>query len=187
LNTLESQTAHLDRVLDDLFTMSRLDSPENYVEKYRLSIDQIMNNVLSVQKPAATRKGIELDYFPPENPMEIMADKDYLLVAMNHVVNNAVNYTPAGGRITIRVCSPNPISVMIEIQDTGIGIQPSEIGLIFDRFYRSDRARKTDIGGVGLGLSLARKIVEVHDGTIEAESTPGQGSIFRITLPLVLK
>ena len=116
-----------------------------------------------------------------------MADKDYLLVALTHVVNNAVQYTPAGGSITIRTCTANGYAAQVEITDTGIGIQPSEIDSIFDRFYRSDRARKTDIGGVGLGLSLARKIMEVHNGFIEAESTPGEGSIFRIILPLMLK
>ncbi len=187
LNTLETQTAHLNRVLDDLFTMSRLDSPESYVEKNRLDLNLVIDNVLSTQKSLAIKKQVQLHYFPSEAPVEVMADKEYLIMALTHVVNNAVQYTPGGGSVTIRVCAPNATDALIEVTDTGIGIQPSEIDLIFDRFYRSDRARKTDIGGVGLGLSLARKIVEVHDGTIEAESTPGQGSIFRIRLPLMLK
>jgi PAS domain S-box-containing protein len=187
LSTLETQTAHLSRVLDDLFTMSRLDSPESYLEKSSIDINQIMDNVLNAQKHAVTQKQLQLHYFPSESPLEVMADKDYLLVALNHVVSNAVQYTSDNGSITIRICVPNAKDVQIEVADTGIGIQPSEMAYIFDRFYRSDRARKTDIGGVGLGLSLARKIVEVHEGKIEAESTPGEGSIFRITLPLMLK
>ena len=187
LNTLEDQTRHLSRVLDDLFTMSRLDSPENFVEKHRLDVNQLMDNIVNSQRLIAAQKQVEIQYFPAKSSIPVLADKDYLLVALNHVVTNAVQYTPAEGRVTIRVCRPTEKEAQIEITDTGIGIQPTEIGFIFDRFYRSDRARKTDQGGVGLGLSLARKIVEVHDGTIDAESTPGEGSTFRITLPLMLK
>ncbi len=187
LNTLEEQTKHLSRVLDDLFTMSRLDSPEMYVEKHPLDINQVMDNVVNGQKPIAAQKQLTLDYFPAESSLLVMADKDYLLMALNHVVRNAVQYTPTEGSVTIRICPYNEAQAQIEVSDTGIGIQPSEMESIFDRFYRSDRARKADSGGVGLGLPLARKIVEIHEGTIEAESKPGEGSIFRITLPLMLK
>lgn len=187
LSTLESQTAHLSRVLDDLFTMSRLDAPETFVEKARIDINQVMDNVLNSHKQVIAQKSLQLHYYPADAPVEVNVDKDYLLMALNHVVKNAIQYTPADGTITIRVCAPNAQNAQIEVADTGIGIQPSEMASIFDRFYRSDRARKTDIGGVGLGLSLARKIVEVHDGKIEAESTPGEGSLFRITLPLMIK
>lgn len=187
LNTLEEQTKHLSRVLDDLFTMSRLDSPEMYVEKHPLDINQVMDNVINAQKPVAAQKQLALHYYPAQSSLLVMADKDYLLVALNHVVRNAVQYTPEKGSVTIRICPQNTNHVLIEVTDTGIGIQSSEMDSIFDRFYRSDRARKADSGGVGLGLSLARKIVEIHEGTIEAESSPGEGSIFRITLPLMLK
>ncbi|MBI1281925.1 MAG: PAS domain S-box protein [Anaerolineaceae bacterium] len=187
LNTLEDQTKHLSRVLDDLFTMSRLDSPEMYVEKHPLDINQVMDNVLNTQKPIAAQKQLDLHYYPTESPLTVMADKDYLVAALNHIVRNAVQYTPAEGTITVRTRAQSPKHVLVEVTDTGIGIQPSEMESIYDRFYRSDRARKADSGGVGLGLSLARKIVEIHEGTIEAESIPGEGSIFRITLPLMLK
>lgn len=187
LNTLEDQTRHLSRVLDDLFTMSRLDSPENFVEKHPLDINQVMDNVVNAQQTLAASKQLHMHYVPSEAPLYTLADKDYLLVALNHIVRNAVQYTPTEGSITIRVSTLNDQQVQIEVVDTGIGIQPAEIAHIFDRFYRSDRARKADVGGVGLGLSLARKIVEIHDGKIEAESTPGEGSVFRITLPHMLK
>ncbi len=187
LNTLEEQTKHLSRVLDDLFTMSRLDSPETYMEKYPIDINQVMDNVLNAHKSVTAQKQLALHYIPAPSSLVIMADKDYLLVALNHIVRNAVQYTPAEGSVTIRTCPKTTNHVLIEVTDTGIGIQPSEMESIFDRFYRSDRARKADSGGVGLGLSLARKIVEIHGGTIEAESKPGEGSVFRITLPLMLK
>jgi PAS domain S-box-containing protein len=187
LNTLEDQTQHLSRVLDDLFMMSRLDSPETYVEKHPMDINQVMDNVVNAQKSLAQEKQVQVNYIPVGSSVLIAADKDYLLVALNHIVRNAVQYTHTGGSVTIRICPPVDKLARIEIADTGIGIQPSEMAYIFDRFYRSDRARKADVGGVGLGLSLARKIVEIHDGTIEAESTPGEGSTFCITLPLMLK
>ncbi len=187
LNTLENQTTHLTRVLDDLFTMSRLDAPATYVEKHRIEVKQITDNVVNAYQQIAANKQLQLHYTAPDSSLFLNADKDYLLDALNRVVKNAVNYTPEGGSVSITVCQKPEKHVTIEVTDTGIGIQPSELPDIFDRFYRSDKARKTDDGGVGLGLSLARKIVELHNGTIEVESTPGEGSTFRITLPLMVK
>ncbi len=187
LDTLETQTTHLSRVLDDLFTMSRLDAPETYIEKYRVDVNQIMENIINGRKEKAAEKQIQLHYVPADAPLWVMADKDYLLVALGHVVTNALQYTPSGGSVTIRNCNLPTKQACVEVEDTGMGIHAAEIPYIFDRFYRSDKARKTDQGGVGLGLSLARKIVEIHDGTILADSTPGKGTTFRIALPLVLQ
>ena len=102
--------------------------------------------------------------------------------ALINVVDNAVKYTPAGGqvRIVVRNGGPGPT---IEVVDTGPGIPPEHRDRIFDRFYRVDKARSHDLGGAGLGLSIARWAVEAHRGRIELDSVEGCGSTFRITLP----
>lgn len=187
LDTLQEQTSHLSRVLNDLFTMSRLDAPETYVEKYRVDMNQVMDNIVNSCSDAAGEKQIQVRYEPAARPLWVLGDKDYLITALGHVVTNALQYTPIGGFITVRNLEQTEKQVCVEVEDTGIGIHATEIGYIFDRFYRSDKARQTDRGGVGLGLSLARKIVEIHNGTILAESEPGKGSTFRITLPLMLQ
>ncbi|MCC6896262.1 MAG: PAS domain S-box protein [Anaerolineae bacterium] len=187
LDTLEEQTGHLNRVVNDLFTMSRLDAPESYVEKFRVDINQLMENVVNNVSEAASQKQIQIRYQKAPHSLWVMGDKDYLIMALGHVITNAVQYTPSGGCITVRNLDQPDKQVCVEVEDTGIGIHPTEIGHIYDRFYRSDKARQTDSGGVGLGLSLARKIVEIHNGTILAESEPGKGSTFRITLPLMLQ
>ncbi len=187
LDTLTEQTSHLSRVLNDLFTMSRLDAPETYVEKFRLDINQVMDNIVNSSSEAASEKQIQVRYTPADHPLWVMGDKDYLIMALGHVVTNALQYTPSGGSITIRNIDQPDKKICVEVEDTGIGIHATEMAYIFDRFYRSDKARQTDRGGVGLGLSLARKIVEIHNGSIKAESVPGDGSTFRITLPHMLQ
>ena len=102
LDPLESQTTHLSRVLDDLFTMSRLDAPETYIEKFRVDINQIMENIVNGRKETAAEKQLELHFQQTDEPLWVMADKDYLLVALGHVVTNALQYTPTGGSVTIR-------------------------------------------------------------------------------------
>jgi signal transduction histidine kinase len=103
--------------------------------------------------------------------------------ALNNLVENAQHYTPDGGTITLRSRRGDHETVILEVQDTGIGIDSKDIPLIFERFYRADKARSTQTGGVGLGLAIVQKIVNRHNGEIEVESAPGKGSLFRLVLP----
>jgi signal transduction histidine kinase len=100
-----------------------------------------------------------------------------------NLLDNAVKYTPEGGEIQLVLASQNG-NVRITVHDTGIGIPENDQTRIFDRFYRVDKARSRALGGAGLGLSIARWIVEAHAGTIQVESTPGSGSTFIVELPL---
>lgn len=99
------------------------------------------------------------------------------------LIDNAVKYTPPGGSITVGLTQSNG-SALTEFRDTGIGISAADLPNIFDRFYRADKARSREFGGVGLGLSIARWIAQAHKGSIEVQSTPGSGSVFRVRLPL---
>jgi signal transduction histidine kinase len=96
-----------------------------------------------------------------------------------------MNHTPAGVAVVLRTRVGDKGGAILEIEDSGPGIDPEDLPYIFDRFYRADKARPTNKGGAGLGLPIAQKIVEAHGGKITVESTPGQGTIFRLWLPSV--
>jgi signal transduction histidine kinase len=115
--------------------------------------------------------------------MPIFADSAAMERLLLSILDNAVKYTPFGGRVTVRASADERYAT-IEIEDTGIGIAEADLAHIFERFYRADQARSREIRGSGLGLSIARWITEVHHGVIEATSRPGKGSCFRIRLPL---
>jgi signal transduction histidine kinase len=100
------------------------------------------------------------------------------------LLDNGVKYTPSGGSITVGLKRSGD-SAVTEFRDTGIGIRADDLPNIFERFYRADKARSREFGGIGLGLSIARWVAEAHRGSIEVESTPGAGSVFRVRLPLL--
>jgi signal transduction histidine kinase len=118
----------------------------------------------------------------PANPVWVTADAiaiDRLLLIL---LDNAVKYSPPGGRCEIAL-SQDQSEARISVRDSGIGIAQDDLKSIFDRFYRADRARSKNTGGAGLGLAIARWITELHGGMIAVESTPGAGSVFRVSLP----
>jgi two-component system phosphate regulon sensor histidine kinase PhoR len=112
----------------------------------------------------------------------VNGDAARLREVLQNLLENAVRYTPAGGRVHVRASARNGL-VEIAVEDTGIGIPSTDRERIFERFYRVDAARSREVGGTGLGLSIARHLVEAHGGRIEVESEVGKGSIFRVLLP----
>jgi signal transduction histidine kinase len=113
----------------------------------------------------------------------IEAEPELLRQALVNLLDNAIKYTPAGGIIRLGTCLAPSDEVIIEVSDTGPGIASEHQSKVFDRFYRIDKARARETGGVGLGLALARSAVEMNGGRIELESEPGKGSTFRVVLP----
>jgi two-component system OmpR family sensor kinase len=183
LDTLDAQLAHLTRLLEDLFAMSRLDEPELFMERAPLDIDELVARVVQDQRPIAVEKGHVLKFEPAGKLPPVLADHAELRRALTHVLANALTYTHDGGQITVRTLLQDPY-VCVEVQDTGIGISSEDLPHIFERFYRADLARQTETGGSGLGLAIVQKIIENHSGSIEVQSTPGAGSTFRVCLPL---
>jgi len=116
--------------------------------------------------------------------MWIDGNADALQRLLVILLDNAAKYTPDAGFVTLRSTSHARIAC-VEVADTGIGIDPVDVTHVFERFYRADRARSRDCGGVGLGLAIGRWIATAHGGTIEVVSTPGKGSVFSVRLPLV--
>lgn len=181
LDVLQQQSDHLERLVDGLFTMSRLDS-SGHLELNKLSLYEILHDLLTKMQTPITQKGLDLIVdFEKDVPM-ILADRVEIHRALMCILENAVQYTHQGV-IRARLMIQDKHAV-IEIKDDGVGIDSADLPHIFERFYRADKARSTQTGGLGLGLSIAKKIVEAHNGKIEVESEIGSGSTFRTLLPI---
>ncbi len=178
---LESQTEHLERLLEDMLTLSRLDKVAE-LEFAPLNLKSLFGDIMRRQSPLIAKKKLSVEVAPIGDLPFIQGDGHYLSRALEIVVLNALNYTPDGGEITARLCEQEQ-QILIEVQDSGIGISEKDLPHIFESFYRGDKARNTNTGGTGLGLAMAQKIVELHHGSIEVESKLEQGSMFRIYLP----
>lgn len=185
LDMLQSQTDHLQHILDDLLSMSRLDKADTSDYRFRwLDINAPIKESVEEQQALALRKQVRLTFQPTEGLPRALIDYDEFKKMLKHLILNGLNYTPENGSVIIESRADEQ-NIIIEVRDTGEGITALDLPHIFDRFYRADRARGGDTGGAGLGLTIARKIVEAHGGTIEAESKLGQGSVFRIYIPQV--
>jgi two-component system OmpR family sensor kinase len=130
--------------------------------------------------PTAAGEKITVGYLPAEQPVEVPFDRSRIRQVVSILLDNAIKYTPEGGKVTVTVRETNGWAEL-EVSDTGIGIPEDQLPLIFERFYRADKARASS--GAGLGLAIARQVAEAHGGRIEVESTPGEGSTFRLLLP----
>lgn len=182
LEKLSDQIKTMDKLLDDLFLMAKLDNPLYLADRMSVNVRNMMIDMAESYREAAAPKQITLELTLSEDAPMLQGDERELNRALDRILTNAIQYTPEGGQI--HLCLDHDAHwATITIRDTGVGIEPNDLPLIFTRFYRADSARQAK-GGMGLGLPIALKIVESHGGTIEAESQPGTGSTFRVRLPL---
>lgn len=145
-----------------------------------LRLDALAADVADLYRLAADDKGVTVNVEAPRE-VTVRADRRRLRRALANLVDNAVKYTPEGGRVSVRV-SETAAGALVEVRDTGVGIAPDDLPRIWDRLYRAEETRHER--GLGLGLGLARAIAEAHGGRLEARSTVGEGSVFTLTLPL---
>lgn len=182
LDKIEGEVNYLTKLLEDLGSVSRSDDTPSRYEFEPLDVNSLMRGIVTGQEAVVAQRSQKLEFVPGTNLPTILADQVNLWRALLNVVSNAVCYTPERG--TIRVSTRDQETwVVVEVQDSGIGIAPDDLPHIFERFYRAREAQSTKTGGSGLGLAIAKRVIEAHAGKIEVESTPGQGSIFRILLP----
>ena len=137
----------------------------------------------SVEKQQDLRFDFQLDDARKGSKLTTMGDMQSLSQIVDNLLDNAIKYTPPGGRIVVSLITINEL-IHLQVADTGIGIENLAQQRIFERFYRVDKARSRDLGGTGLGLSIVKNIAEQHGGTVQLESALGVGSTFTITLPL---
>ena len=169
-------------LLENLLTLARADAGAAGMEMHPLELGSHVRKAQERAKVLSSDKDLELVLRVPGTPVWVRADAvaiDRLLLIL---VDNAVKYTPAGGRCEIEL-SRGEEHAQITVRDTGLGIPESDLSSIFERFTRADRARSRDVPGAGLGLAIARWITDMHGGTIAAESRVGAGSAFQVRLP----
>ncbi len=176
---IHEQADRILKLVELLITMSRLDSLTE-MRFERLDLNRLLMAIEVSGKAAAQRQSIRFTLEASPDPLWIQGERSELLLAINAVLDNALNYTAAGGQIEVRGYHREG-AVVIDVRDSGVGIGTEELPHIFERFYRVDKSHS--LRGFGLGLPIARKIVEMHGGRIEVESTPQQGSLFRLIIP----
>jgi signal transduction histidine kinase len=184
IDRLLDQTQNLTILVDDLHELALAEAHELLMEMQETDMNALVANTVEVFQPLAGDKGITLETDLSPQSIFVQVDATRIRQALQNLLGNALRYTPQGGQVRV-VLDRNKNKVVIQVQDTGIGIPPEDIDRVFDRFYRVDSSRDRDLPGTGLGLAVAQAIVQSHGGRVEAQS-PGvdQGSIFTMSLPI---
>lgn len=183
LEVMEREAVRLQRLIDDLFVLSRTEAGQLPLEIGPTDVDALLGRCSAAVADSAWRTGkveVVVEFAPDLPP--VSADEGRLEQVVRNLLQNAVRHTPPGGLVGLSAAADTD-AVAIEVKDTGEGIAPEEIDRVFERFYRSDGARKLDHAGAGLGLTLVRDLTEAMNGSVSAESEPGSGSRFTIRLP----
>jgi two-component system phosphate regulon sensor histidine kinase PhoR len=177
-------TERLGRLLDDLTDLSNIELGKVTLRLEPILLADVMDSVLTIMRPRADGNGVTLGMALAEDLPLVQADHDRLAQILINLVDNAVKYTPAGGRVTVRAVTTAAGPVEVTVEDTGIGIPPADLPRITERFYRVDKARSRELGGTGLGLAIVKHLVLAHGGELHIESQHGQGTTVRFTLPV---
>jgi heavy metal sensor kinase len=173
----------LKRLIDQVLTLARAEAGEIRLTRESIDLGQLAGSLVDQLEPVAQAKGVALHSEPALAPVVVDGDPNWLERLILNLVDNAIKFTPEGGAIAVSV-SREADTARLTVRDTGIGITPERMPHIFERFFRADPARSSGVEGVGLGLSLAKWIVDRHHGRIAVDSQPGKGSTFSIFLPL---
>ena len=181
---IDTQTDRMSRMITSLLNISRIESGVVKISREDFGLNEAVENTLQVIRPKLESKHLTLETALSPLFVQIHADRDMINQVVINLVSNAVKYTPDGGTVRVHTQMQDN-EALLEVSDTGLGIGPEDLTKIFDKFYRV-KANKGAAEGTGLGLALVRHIVEeVHGGRITVESEVGQGSTFRVFLPLV--
>jgi signal transduction histidine kinase len=175
-------TASLKRLVEELFELARLDARQVRVKAEQVQIAELAQDVALKLTPRAQEAGVTISVRPRGGVPFVSCDLGLIERVLTNLVDNAVRHTPPGGAVLLDL-EPTERGVRITVADTGEGIAAEDLPRIFERFYRADRSRDRSAGGAGLGLAIARQIVDLHGGTLGVESAPGQGARFSFVLP----
>jgi signal transduction histidine kinase len=182
LATLQKDILELSELIDDLFQMTQLDAGGLALEYDQSSLVDLLSDTLESFRALAERQGIDLIISAAPQVDNVYMDTRRIGRVLNNLIGNALRHTQPGGSVHV-YAERIPGGVRVQVADTGEGIAPEDLPFVFDRFYRSEKSRNRETGGAGLGLAIARGIVEAHGGEISVESVPGNGSRFSFTLP----
>jgi signal transduction histidine kinase len=179
---LREETGRLGRLVEDLRTLSRADAGELTLARRLVRPSQLLEQAQAAHQPLAAAKEVSIRVRASPDLPEINLDPDRLLQVLGNLLSNALRHAPSGSAIELSA-ETGEAAVVLSVQDSGPGIDPTDLPHLFDRFYRADKSRQRETGGSGLGLAIAKAIVELHGGRIWAEAAAGQGTVMSIWLP----
>ncbi len=180
---IHREADRLERLVQDLQTLSRVEAAQMPMEIVPCDAASIVHSAVEWLRPQFDGKGVTLIARLPDQPLEVQADFDRVRQVLLNVLGNALQYTPAGGSVTVTLARRDH-EALFSVQDTGVGLAAEDLERVFQRFYRVDKSRSRAGGGSGIGLTIARHIIEAHGGRIWAESDgPGRGCTFHFMLP----
>ena len=184
IERIRQQTISLDNIVRDLLQLSRFDSETREKSLTYIELAGLLRQVHQAKGDDAADSGIELELDLQNDNLEVEGELEALYQLLINLVDNAIKYTGAGGKVQLRLLKAGSMAQM-EVEDNGIGISKTETERIFERFYRVDRARSHEKGGTGLGLSIVKHIAQAHQGNVRVNSQLGKGSVFTVQIPLV--
>ena len=182
LETVNSEVQRLSRLVDAILKLSRLESRSTPMKKEVVNVGELIAGIVATHEAFVADSGLTLKY-EMEQGVRVLGDADMIRQATANLISNAVRYTSEGGLVTVRV-KRGDIMASIIVQDTGIGLTPDEAKMVFSRFWRADAGRTRESGGLGIGLSVVKEIVERHNGWVQVEGRKGEGACFTIHIPL---
>lgn len=180
LDIIETESVRLSKLSDNLLKLTSLESEHHPFERKRYRLDKQLRAVVLACEPQWLDKAIDMDVSLQE--VEIFADPDLMNQVWGNLIHNSIKFTPRGGTVGVRL-QLTAGEAEVRISDTGIGIGEEDLPRIFERFYKADKSRNRTGGGSGLGLAIVKKIVDLHQGSIDVESKPGEGTVFTVRLP----
>lgn len=182
IRRIEEQADRLHKMILDILQIARVEAGQETFEFCDLSVADLLQQCSDQFAPAASAKQVDLSIQPPPQSLAIHADEEGAQTILSNLVDNAIKYTSPGGRISVRANEHDSV-VVLEVADTGVGIPEQHLERIFERFYRVDKARSSELGSTGLGLSIVKHLAQAFGGHVTVESQPGRGSTFRVALP----
>lgn len=181
LDQIDDQADRLHALILDLLSLARIESGEEMFDCGRVSLDAAVNECVERLRTRAEAKRLRLEAAVTE-PTVVWADEEALQTILDNLVDNAIKYTPEGGRIEVSVGGDGR-DAWLKVSDTGIGIPEDDLPRVFERFYRVDKARSRELGGTGLGLSIVKHLAQSMNGGVSARSAVGRGTTFTVRLP----
>jgi two-component system phosphate regulon sensor histidine kinase PhoR len=183
LAIIRHNAERLARITEDLLTLSRIEQKRQKFEFDYHSVNELLRDAFDLIRPIAEKSGLRLEMEEPPSSVTVLCDSEAVSQILTNLLDNAIKYTPAGGKITLGATVAGGFAEIF-VRDTGIGIPPEELPRLFERFYRVDKARSRELGGTGLGLSIVKHLVTAQSGSIRVESRVGEGSTFYFTMPM---
>ena len=183
LEKIENNVLRLNHLVTDLLSLARIEAQASFLTRQPVDLHRLVGEAVRRREPTAEARAQRLLLDACEGHLHVLADAEALTQIIDNLVDNALKYTPDGGEVLVRILREQEHAVF-EVIDSGVGIPSEDQARIFERFYRVDKARSREVGGTGLGLSIVKHLVGALDGTIELQSSPGQGSTFRVRLSL---